>query len=62
MRKYEPSILKMMAGMLIMQAKMLKNAGAVAEARELAERALDWRAMNHAMRPVPARITKRPLR
>ena len=49
-----------LARMMIKQAKMLKKAGLIDEARELARRATDWHAFGHtAARPVPVRIGRR---
>lgn len=53
-----------LAAMMIKQAKMLKSAGLIAEARGLARRALAFKDMGHTYarlqaKPVPVRITHR---
>ncbi len=46
-----------LAAMMIKQAKMLKKAGLVSEARALARRALDWHAFGQVdLRPVPVKV------
>ena len=49
-----------MARMLIRQARLLKDAGLVAEARELARRAIAFNTLGHAAaRPARVRIDRR---
>ncbi|MCB1426057.1 MAG: hypothetical protein R3D65_08660 [Zhengella sp.] len=54
-----PSRLNELATMMIKQAKLLKHSGLVAEARELARRALALRSYDRlAMQPVRIRVRR----